>query len=278
MKKSQKKKLLFTLLILFFLILALVSACNIVTILTEYHTADKASAELQQYIDLNAVQEPTEKQTQPAAMETEGEAFPADEAATEAATEPVDTFPYPVVDFESLYKINEDVVGWIYIEDTVINYPLVQGTDNKRYVERMVDGRYNAAGSIFLDYRNSWDFSDKNSVLYGHNMKNGSMFAQILKYRDAEFFEAHPIGMIITPERKFRFEVIAGYVTDVYDDAWQLSFADDDTFLQWLQDSMNRSVIGGTFDIDVSDRIVTLSTCTYEFEDARFILVCRIME
>ena len=266
MRNRKWKKLLFVLLILLFSLAALISACNIVTILSEYRTADRAAEELRQFIDVEPTQNPTETVPPEAAAELPTE------------TEPVDTYPYPEVDFESLLEINADVVGWIYIEDTAINYPVVQGQDNVRYMDRMVDGRYNPAGSIFMDYRNNPDFSDKNSVLYGHHMNNGSMFAQIVDYKKPDFFEAHPMGVIITPEQKFRFEVIAGYVTDVKDDAWQMSFEDGDAFLSWLEDALDRSVIGGSFEAHREDRVITLSTCTYEFDDARFVLVCRILE
>ena len=129
-----------------------------------------------------------------------------------------------------------------------------------------------------MDYQNESDFSDRHTVIYGHNMKNGSMFAHIPHYRRDGFLEAHPDGVIVTPDQNFRFEVIAGYVTDVYDDAWKIRFAGDEDYLLWLQDAMSRSVIGGDFEVSATDRVITLSTCVYDFADARFVLICRIME
>jgi len=272
-RRNQKKKLLLKLLLLLFLLIALASAWNIVSIMREYRTAEDSVAQMQQFIDLDATQPPVIQETAPPAAVPEAETVP-----EESTQPPVDPYPYPVVDFGALHEINTDVVAWIYIEDSDINYPVVQGTDNKRYVKQMVDGTYNAAGSIFMDYQNRSDFSDPHTILYGHNMKNGSMFAQVLEYRKPEFFESHPTGIIITPEQNFRFEIIAGYVTDVYDDAWKLTFSDDEDYLLWLKDTMNRSIIGGTFDVSASDRVITLSTCTYEFEEARFVLVCRILK
>lgn len=278
-RRNQKKKLILKLLLLLFLLTALISAWNVVSIMREYRTAEKSVSEMQQFIDLDATYPVETEPTVPSVCVPEGETIPEGETVPEEPTQPpVDPYPYPVVDFEALHAINTDVVGWIYIEDSDINYPIVQGTDNKRYIKQMVDGQYNAAGSIFMDYQNRADFSDRNTILYGHNMKNGSMFAQVLEYREPEFFEAHPTGVIITPENKFSFEIISGYVTDVYDDAWKLTFSDDDDYLLWLKDTMNRSIIGGTFDVSASDRVITLSTCTYEFEEARFVLICRILE
>lgn len=286
MKKEKKKKLLFILSFLLFAEIAALSGYEIYTIVAEYKAEERASQQLQQYIDLNAAQSVPSQTEAQAATEpgpgdvtvpegTENASEPAAEPATEPATEPVQ---YPAVDFESLLEINEDVVGWIYIEDTRINYPIVQGNDNRHYVSTMVDGSDNAAGSIFMDYRNAPDFADRHTVIYGHNMRNGSMFADILEYQDPEFFAAHPIGMVMTPEGNFRFEVIAGCVAHLEDSSWQLDFAGEDDFGSWLSQTMAMSTIGGSGTADAQDRIITLSTCSYEFSDARFVLVCRIIE
>lgn len=276
--RNRKKKRILKVLLLLFLLLALISAWNILSILREYRTAEESVEQMQQFIDVDATQPAVPEETEPPATWPAEETLAGEETVPEEETQTEDPYTYPVVDFAALQEVNPDVIGWIYIEDTRISYPIVQGTDNRRYVERMVDGRRNAAGSIFMDYQNEADFSDRNTVIYGHNMKNGSMFAQIPDYRKPDFFESHPTGVIVTPERNFRFEVIAGYVTDVYDDAWKIRFAGDEEYLLWLKDAMSRSVIGGSFDVSAADRVITLSTCTYEFDDARFVLVCRIME
>lgn len=264
-------------LLVVFLILELVSAWRIVHILLEYRTAEESVRQMQQFIELEAPAATTPVETLPPVTESDGEtvAEAEPEASTEAVAEPS---PYPVVDFAALHEMNPDVVAWIYIEDTAISYPIVQGTDNKKYVNQMVDGRYNAAGSIFMDYRNDSDFSDRNTVIYGHNMKNGSMFAQVPDYRQKGFLEEHPTGVIVTPDQDFQFEIIAGYVTDIYGDAWKTGFAGDREYLTWLEAAMKRSIIGGSYDVTASDRVITLSTCVYDFEEARFVLVCRIIE
>lgn len=279
MENAKKKKVLFILLFLLFAEIAAVSGYEVFSILSEYRAEENVSKQLQQYIDLDATQYvPAETETQVTATGESAvseETEPAAEAVTEPATEPVQ---YPAVDFESLLAINEDVVGWIYIEDTQINYPIVQGSDNRHYVSTMADGQDNAAGSIFMDYRNTPDFSDKHTVIYGHNMRNGSMFADVVKYKDPEFFAAHPVGMIMTPGGNFRFEVIAGYVAHLEDSAWQLDFAGDEDFGNWLDQTMAMSTIGGSAAPDPDDRIITLSTCSYEFSEARYVLVCRVIE
>lgn len=100
--------------------------------------------------------------------------------------------PFPEVDFAELQKINPDVVGWIYGADTHINYPVVQGKDNNYYLHRMFTGEDNRAGSIFLDSTNNKDFSDVHSILYGHHMKNGAMFHDLMEYKNQEYYDKHP--------------------------------------------------------------------------------------
>jgi len=100
--------------------------------------------------------------------------------------------PTNSVDFDELKKINSNVVGWIVIEDTQVNYPIVQGKDNSYYLNHSFDKSWNSLGSIFMDYRSSNDFSDYNTFIYGHHTKNGSMFGELYKYMDATFYKEHP--------------------------------------------------------------------------------------
>ena len=264
------KKLLFVLALVFFAAVALISGYKACSILAEYRQGEQTAEELQQFIDFEA--------TKPAPTEPGVTMAEDREAATEQTETAQSQVVYPAVDFEALLEQNSDVVGWIYLEDTNINYPIVQGTDNQYYVDHMVNGQVNGAGSIFMDFRNEPDFSDAHTVIYGHNMKNKTMFAHLSKYRDPDFFASHPTGKIMTPEGNFQIEVIAGYVASLDEEAWRMDFEDDGAFLAWLQDTMDRSIIGGSYVPDAADRIITLSTCSYEFEDARFVLVCRILK
>lgn len=187
--------------------------------------------------------------------------------------EETDDTLWPVVDFEALKEINPDVVGWISIEGTNINYPVVQGPDNSYYMNRLFDGSANGAGSIFMDYRNEPDMSCRNTVLYGHNMKNGTMFHQITEYKQQDFYDQHPTALLMTPEGNYKIELIAGYVTDLNSDAWKIEFAGDEEFSRWLADAMAQSTFISTIEPEAQDRVITLSTCSYEYADARYVLV-----
>lgn len=234
----------------------------------EYRDGEKTYEQLAQYVQLEA---PPATEPSPPKEEanTEQETLP-DE--TEPTQEPDDT-NWPVVDFDALLAINPDVVAWIYIEGTNVNYPVVQGGDNSYYLKHLMDGTYNGAGTIFLDYRNESDLSDRNSVFYGHHMKNGTMFRQITQYKDQSFYDAHPVCLILTPNGNYRLEFFAGYVSDMNSQAWKLEFASDEEYAQWLEDAISKSTFTGTVEPAAQDRVVTLSTCTYEYDDARFVLV-----
>ena len=259
----MKRKLILTLIFLLFLSVAVFSGYKIVTILTEYRSGENTYQQVQQYVHI--------PETEPPTAET---AAPTEPEETEVSAEPTEApVQFPEVDFDSLLEVNRDVVAWVYIEDTNINYPVVQGEDNRQYLSTMIDGSYNGAGSIFMDYRNQPDLSDPHTILYGHNMKNKTMFAHILNYKDQEYYEAHPTGLLMTPEGNYQFEVVAAYVASLADPAWQLEFFSDEDALQWLHDAMARSGFTTHAEPQPGDRILTLSTCSYEFDDARFVLV-----
>ena len=230
----------------------------------EYRAGEQVYENLTQYVH---------PQTPPAsaAPVDQDKEVPAPEET--APAEETDDTLWPVVDFETLREINPDVVGWICIEGTNINYPVVQGPDNSFYMSRLFDGSVNSAGSIFMDYRNAPDMSCRNTVLYGHNMKNGTMFQQITEYKQQDFYDRHPTALLMTPEGNYQIEWIAGYVTDLNSDAWKIEFASDEEFSLWLENAMTRSTFLSTTEPDARDRLITLSTCSYEYADARYVLV-----
>ena len=264
------RKIISFVLILIFLFGAVYSGFRIYEILREYRIGDQVYTDTQQYISVQSLP------TQVSSMDDSEASQPPEEESI-APDETLPTVPkpdisFPEVDFDGLMQVSEDVVGWIYIEGTNINYPVVQGADNRYYVSALIDGTPNGAGSIFMDYRNASDFTDQNTVLYGHNMKNKSMFHDICNYRTQEYYEAHPIGLLITPEKNFYFEIVSGYVASLTDPAWQIDFADEADAHQWLQNSIEHSLFTSSAAPAPGDKVLTLSTCSYEYANARFVL------
>lgn len=171
------------------------------------------------------------------------------------------------IDFDSLRSINEDVIGWIYMEALPeISYPVVQGEDNNFYLHQTYEKNYNFAGTIFIDYENKRDFSDCNTLVYGHNMKNGSMFGMLKKYRaDETLYNTSKYFWILTPEKDYRYEIIAAYTTSVNSDTYTLFKGPGKEFLEYEKKMFQNSEIrtdATASEANVKDKIVTLSTCT----------------
>lgn len=192
-------------------------------------------------------------------------------------TQPPLEKPPIYVDFEAIHQEYPDVVGWFYCPETPINYPIVQGQDNDYYLHRLMDGTANNAGTLFMDYRNDRDFGDCNTIIYGHNMANKTMFGSIVFYKEQQYFEEHPVWYLLTPEHNYRMEIVAGFVTP-------------ETFMGYdfpqLPENMAEMVHKGKelsgvefpYTPEEGEHLVMLSTCSYEFDYARFILLGALKE
>ncbi|MCH5304082.1 MAG: class B sortase [Ruminococcus sp.] len=177
----------------------------------------------------------------------------------------------PVIAFDELSAVNSDIVSWIRLNGSVIDYPVAQCGDNDYYLNHLFNKQVNSSGCIFLDCRNNPDFSDRNSVIYGHHMKNGSMFSAITKYKEQAFYDKHPEFQLYTPTANYKVKIFAGYVADLKDEAWNTEF-DDVEFSEWIEKRIQKSLFKSKLKPSAEDRIVTLSTCSYEFENARFVI------
>lgn len=181
------------------------------------------------------------------------------------------------VNYDGLRRINSDIVGWIRIPDTTVNYPMMQTTDNDYYLKHTFERKTNIAGSIFLDKRNSPDFSDKNTIIYGHHIKNGKMFADLRHYTEESFFQEHPIIYLNTPEEgNVEYEIFSFYLTgeyrDTYGKTYSYQFTDDAEYQEYLDMIVAQSQYDTGVSVCVQDSIITLSTCTNRTDDERYIL------
>jgi len=166
------------------------------------------------------------------------------------------------LDLEALREVNEDVLGWIHIPDTAISYPLMRSQDNSEYLKLTWDLTYSSAGSIFLERKNSADLSDFHTLIYGHNMKNGTMFSNLRHYRDQEYLDNHPCVYIATDDAILRYEVFSAYTADVSTDTYRLYFEDDGRKQSVIDFYLEQSEVESDLVPTVEDRILTLSTCT----------------
>lgn len=180
--------------------------------------------------------------------------------------------PFPEVDFDALREVNGDVIAWLYLPDSTICHPVVQTTNNDKYLYVLFDGTENITGCPFVEYRNSPDFTDPNTIIYGHHMRDGGMFADVEKFKEQDYYDRHPCFLLMTPEKNYVIRVFAGYVASTDMDAWRLSFQGEQDFLNWIDGNIALSAFTSPVRPTAEDRIVTISTCSYEFEDARFVL------
>ena len=181
------------------------------------------------------------------------------------------------VDFETIWKENKDVIAWIYSPNTEINYPVAQSYDNSHYLRMRLDGKYSVGGTIFVDYRNSGDFSDPNSIIYGHFMRNGTMFGSLQNYKDQKYYDDHPFMWLITPDKTYRIDILSGFVTAA--DSEIYNFISNESQLdEYLSQTGNKSNFISTVDPNTVEKVVTLSTCSHDYKDARYVVIGSLTE
>jgi len=303
--RNKKKRTLGDIIwkLVFMIALAVFLYCGyrLVIIFLEYKLgSDEYAALEQQYIqeDWGTVEPETKKQevatdsSESAGSEAQGldtEKYVPDEPETEAETETeiiedekgnVKVNYYPImrnpVDFAKLQEVNEDIVGWIRVNALGISYPITQGEDNDYYLHRTFEGVENFAGCIFMEYQNNSDLTDKNTIIYGHNMKNGSMFGKLKQFKEEGVYDSNPYFWIYTPEKVYRYDIFSCAEVGVFGDTYQISFVDDEAFMKFVDNAKARSVVDGSWvEVTEEDSVVTLSTCTGN-DATRFVVQGRL--
>lgn len=181
------------------------------------------------------------------------------------------------INWDKLKRINPDIVGWIYSPNTPINYPVVQGKDNDFYLHHMFNRKYNFSGSIFVEASNRPFFEDANTIIYGHHMRNGSMFASLSKYKSQDYYKEHPIIYLLTPEQDYKLEVFAGFTTKAASETYTLNFATDEEYQTWIDRSYSKTNFNSDVQMTIQDKCVTLSTCAYSFQNARYVVQGKVV-
>lgn len=253
MSKNNKKKSsgLLTIGIFICLVIIVVSGGFLIKNMLEYHKGQKEYESLRKYTSENTQQDSTEEVVVEASSDT------GTEQQKEIIKAPIS------VDFASLKEVNKDVVGWIYIQSLDISYPIMHGEDNNFYLHHTTDGTYNRAGSIFVEEMNNPDFNDPNTIVYGHNMWDKSMFSSLELMLKDETKRQPPEFWILTPEGDYKYEIFSMEVTLPETEVYSIFDGRDAKFTDWAEKMKEQSQVDmGTFNFDKDDRIVTLSTCT----------------
>lgn len=181
------------------------------------------------------------------------------------------------IDFDKLLEENKDVIAWLYCPDTSINYPVVQAKDNDYYLHLGLDREYQREGTLFAECKNASNFTDWNTIIYGHNMKNGTMFHDLIEYNDESFYDEHPVMYLYVLGVRYQIELIAGAVVDTDSDIYSIPKNSEgrDDILEIIR---KKSTFTSDVEVREDDKIITLSTCSYEYEDARYVVVGKLTE
>lgn len=196
---------------------------------------------------------------------------------TEEEPEAQDTPPDIPVDFDKLQEINPDVYAWITVPGTPIDYPVLQRPDdNSYYLTHTIDREEKAEGAIYTENYNSTDFQDANTVIYGHDMKNGTMFRSLLEYQDRAFFDENREILIYTPDAVRHYKIFAAYPYDNRHLLLSFDFTDKSVYRQYLDSifairDMN-ACIDSSVEVDTDDKIITLSTCYGAQREMRYLV------
>ena len=216
-----------------------------------------------------AAQRRLEESLAEAARQTETETEPPEtEEETEAETEAPYVSP---IDFAPLLATNPDTIGWIRVPDTKIDYPIVQSPDNQYYLHKDFDGKDSVYGTIYLDADSKPDFSGWNNPIYGHHMKDGSMFKDVVKFKDQDFFENHRYFEIYTPERTIHLKTLGCYYSDSNGIVRKTSFKSQASFDKWVSERLAPCSFAEVPE-QPFDSMFVLVTCSYEKNDARTLL------
>ena len=221
-----------------------VSAFNVISIYGEYKKGIDEYAELEEYVTVEEAAEP--------------------EVVQEEEQEEVKEYQIPLkvdVRYEVLESINDDFVSWIYYEPLEISYPVVRGNDNDYYTEVTFEGTENTSGAIFMDFLNKPDFSNYNTIIYGHNMRNGTMFGSLKKLlSDEEIVKSDPYFYVFTEDKSFMYEIFAVYITGAGSQTYDL-IIDEEGQKEYLEYIDKAATYRSEKEVKASDRVVTLSTC-----------------
>lgn len=181
------------------------------------------------------------------------------------------------IDFSELQQVNEDIAGWLRIRALDISYPVVQGEDNDYYLHRTFEKEDNFAGCLFVNCDNDRDFTDQNTIIYGHNMKNGSMFGKLKQFREEETYNKSKYFWMFTPDLIFQYRIFSAMVVNKTGLAYQTFYSDED-FNEWINKAFEGSEVEDSgIQVTSDDHVVTLSTCTGD-DSTRFVVMGKLVQ
>jgi len=251
--KNRKRSVVSNIILAIAVCIFVFSAYKLISIYSEYHKGDKEYD--------NIVEDAIEIQTPQEEEMVKGEEKPKVHASL-------------IVDFEKLKKVNKDVVAWIQFDEPErINYPIVKGEDNDKYLTTTYEGKKNSSGAIFMDANNSGEFADRNTFIYGHNMKNGSMFGQLRKFKTKDYYEQNPYFYIYTPDGKeVKYQIFAVCIVEDTSRSYTRFYNSDEEYVDYLKYLKSIARYDTGVEVNAESKIVSLSTCTNVSETQRLLV------
>lgn len=200
-----------------------------------------------------------------------------DEGTAKPGKEQQDSQIRETLNFDAIWEIGEAAVAWLYSPDTRINYVVAQGEDNDYFLHRLLSGGDAKEGTLFVDFRNSPDFTDSNTIIYGHNMKSGSMFGSLHRYEKQEYYEEHPVMYLYVPGNRYTLELLAGCYVGVENPIFSALPPSEEERDSILYQAYHNSTFVSGITAGKEDRLVTLSTCAGD-DTLRYVIIGRIAE
>lgn len=265
-----------------FLVAAIIGVAVTVVQVRRQNQAEERLEQLAESVRVREETQTTSAETSEAVKEDPPQETPAARETEEDPLRVLEEMGIPIpekeIDFAQLQEeVNPDIYAWIYIPDTQIDYPVLQHpTDNLYYLEYNLDGSRGYPGCIYTEDYNEKDFSDPNTVIYGHNMKNGTMFAGLHKFEDSEYFEEHPYVYIYTEEKLFVYEIFTAYESGNEHILYNNDFTSEYVYAKYLENLFSMRAMNcnrkENVTVTTENRIVTLSTCVANKSDRRYLV------
>lgn len=275
MKEKDDKDFVYTILYIIFMTIIIISALYIFKF---YKMSNEATEESQL---LNEIDLETQEKANNSSNDIETKNNEADGNTSKNIENNNIETTERMLKVKKLQKENDDIVGWLEIEDTNINYPVLQGDDNEFYLNRNYKKEKSEKGSIFLDAKYNWNIPSNNLLIYGHNIINGLMFQDLLKYESQDFYKKHPNIRFTTEKDDKEYEIISVFKSRVYYKAEKNVFRyydfinakKEEDYMEFVKNAKKASI----YDIEVTakygDELITLITCSYHIEDGRFVVI-----
>lgn len=277
MKEKDDKDFVYTILYIIFMTIIIISALYIFKF---YKMSNEATEESQL---LNEIDLETQEKANNSSNDIETKNNEADGNTSKNIENNNIETTERMLKVKKLQKENDDIVGWLEIEDTNINYPVLQGDDNEFYLNRNYKKEKSEKGSIFLDAKYNWNIPSNNLLIYGHNIINGLMFQDLLKYESQDFYKKHPNIRFTTEKDDKEYEIISVFKSRVYYKAEKNVFRyydfinakKEEDYMEFVKNAKKASIYDTEVTAKYGDELITLVTCSYHIEDGRFVVIGR---